>query len=203
VASTVKLVRVKEERCSNGELLEMEGTISSLQSPSKTFGLNSDKLFVHTVDNVTRFDDPLTSFDSLKVDQVVAVTAYPPQTTGGPLQAVEVALKDALDNVPNAAVNVRGAISSLDSSKSTFIVAGIIFCYNCNGVTTQFNGLTPATLANGQFVEAHGTTLSDGISTALEVNQENDPRPSSCSDHGGHDDNDGENNNGEHKDGQH
>lgn len=208
VASKVKLVRVQEERCSDGELLEVEGTISSLQSSSKTFGLNSDKLFVHTVDNVTRFDDPLTSFDSLKVDQVVAVTARPPQTTGGPLQAVEVALKDALDNVPNAAVNVRGAISSLDSSQSTFIVAGITFCYNCNGVTTQFKGLTAATLANGQFVEVHGTTLSDGVSTALEVKKEGDPRPSSCSDHEGHDDNDREHNdenhnNGEHKDGRH
>ena len=125
-------------------------------------------------------------------DQMVAVTALPPQTTGGPLQAVEVALKDALDNLPNAAVNVRGAISSLDSSKSTFIVAGITFCYNCNGVTTQFEGLTVTTLANGQFVEVHGMALSNGVSTALEVEQEDDPRPSSCSDDEGRDDNEGE-----------
>ena len=188
VASRVKLVRLNEERCSNGELLEVEGTISSLLSQSKTFGLNSDKLFVHVLDNVTRFEDPLTSFDSLKVDQMVAVTALPPQTTGGPLQAVEVALKDALDTLPNAAVNVQGAMSSLDPSKSTFIVAGITFCYNCNGVTTQFEGLTATTLANGQFVEVHGMALSNGVSTALEVEQEDDPRPSSCSDDEGRDD---------------
>jgi hypothetical protein len=192
VASTVKLVRLNEKRCSNGELLDVEGTISSILSQSKTFGLNSDKLFVHVMDDVTRFDDPLASFDSLKVDQMVAVTALPPQTTGGPLQAVEVALKDPLDTLPNGAVNVRGAISLLDPSKSTFIVAGITFCYNCNGVTTQFEGLTAATLANGQFVEVDGMALSNGVSTALEVEQEDDPRPSSCSDKEGRDDKEGE-----------
>jgi len=185
VASTVKLVRTNDEHCSKGELLHVEGTISSLQPQSMTFGLNNDKLFVHIVDNVTRFDDPLTSFNSLTVGQLVDVTALPPQTTGGPLQAVEVDLEDALGN---GAIEVRGAISSLDTTMRTFIVAGITFCYNCNAVTTQFEGLSVATLANGQFVEVTGTTLSNGVSTALEVELENDPRPSSCSDDDGRDD---------------
>lgn len=200
VANTVKLVRLNDKHCSKGELLEVEGTISSLQPQSKTFGLNSDKLFVHAIDNLTRFDDPLTSFDSLKVDQLVEVTALPPQTTGGPLQAVEVELKDAVE-LKNALgttpSEVRGAISLLDTTNKTFIVAGITFCYNCNGVTTQFEGLTAATLANGQFVEVHGTVLSNGVSTALEVEQEGDPRPSSCSDHEGRDD-DREGNDSDH-----
>lgn len=186
VASTVKLVRVdNDEHCSKGELLEVQGTISSLQPQSMTFGLNNDKLFVHIVDNATRFDDPLTSFDSLKIGQMLEVTALPPLTTGGPLQAVEVDLEDALGN---AAMDVRGAISSLDTTKGTFVVAGITFCYNCNTVTTQFEGLSAATLANGQFVEVTGTALSNGISTALEVGQETDLRPSSCSDDEGRDD---------------
>lgn len=185
VASTVKLVRLNDERCSKGELLDVDGTISSLQPQSKTFGLNSDKLFVHVIDNLTRFDDPLTSFDSLKVGQLVDVTALPPQTTGGPVQAVEVDLKEALGNAP---IDVQGAISSLDTTNKTFVVAGITFCYNCNTVTTEFEGLTAATLANGQFVEVHGTALSNGVSTALEVELEDDPRPSSCSDHEGRDD---------------
>jgi hypothetical protein len=189
VASTVKLVRLNHEHCAEDELLDVEGTISSLQPQSKTFGLNSDKLFVHVLDNLTRFDDPLTSFDSLNVGQLVDVTALPPQTTGGPLQAVEVDLTDALGNAPS---DVRGAISSLDTTNKTFIVAGITFCYNCNGVTTQFEGLTATTLANGQFVEVHGTALSNGVSTALEVELEDDPRPSSCSDHEGRDDDDGQ-----------
>jgi hypothetical protein len=187
VASTVKLVRLNHEHCSKGELLDVEGTISSLQPQSKTFGLNSDKLFVHVIDNLTRFDDPLTSFASLNVGQLVDVTALPPQTTGGPLQAVEVDIEDALGNAPS---EVRGTVSSLDTTNKTFIVAGITFCYNCNGVTTQFEGLTATTLANGQFVEVHGTALSNGVSTALEVELEDDPRPSSCSDHEGRDDDD-------------
>ena len=193
VASTVKLVRLNHEHCSEDELLNVEGTISSLQPQSKTFGLNSDKLFVHVIDNLTRFGDPLTSFDSLTVGQLVDVTGLLPQTTGGPLQAVEVDLTDALGNAPS---DVRGAISSLDTTNKTFIVAGITFCYNCNGVTTQFEGLT--TLANGQFVEVHGTALSNGVSTALEVEQEDDPRPSSCSDHEGRDD-DGEGHDSDHR----
>lgn len=185
VASVVKLVRINEERCSKGELLEVEGTISSLQPQSKTFGLNNDTLFVHIMDNVTRFDEPLKSFDALKVGQLVDVTALPPLTTGGPLQAVEVDLDDAQGN---AATEVRGAISSLDTPKGTFIVAGITFCYNCNTVTTQFKGLTATTLANGQFVEVNGTALSNGVSTALKVELETDLRPSSCSDDEGRDD---------------
>ena len=187
VASTVKLVRLHEKHCSKGELLDVEGTISTLLPESKTIGLNNDTLFIHVIDNLTRFDDPLTSFDSLTVGQLVEVTALPPQTTGGPLQAVEVDLNEASGTAP---IEVRGAISSLDTTNKTFIVAGITFCYNCNSVTTQLDGLT--TLANGQFVEVHGTALSNGVSTALEVALEADPRPSSCSDHEGHDDDDGE-----------
>lgn len=183
VAGRVKLVRVKDEHCSKGDLLEVAGTISSLQPQTKTFGLNNDTLFVQAVDNLTRFDDPLSSFDSLKVGQLVDVTALPPQTAGGPLQAVEVDLEDALDM---AAIEVRGAIASLDTTKGTFVVAGITFCYNCNTVTTEFEGgLSPA---NGRFVEVTGTALSNGVSTALEVELEDDPRPSSCSDHEGRDD---------------
>jgi hypothetical protein len=177
-----------EKHCSKGELLDVEGTISTLLPESKTIGLNNDTLFVHVIDNLTRFDDPLTSFDSLTVGQLVDVTALPPQTTGGPLQAVEVDLNEASGTAP---IEVRGAISSLDTTNKTFIVAGITFCYNCNSVTTQFDGLT--TLANGQFVEVHGTALSNGVSTALVVEREDDPRPSSCSDDEGRDD-DGEHN---------
>jgi hypothetical protein len=185
VASVVKLVRLNDGRCWKGELLDVEGAISSLQPQSKTFGLNNDKLFVQVIDNLTRFDDPLTSFDSLGVGQLVEATTLPPQITGGPLRAVEVDLKDALGNAP---IEVRGAISSLDATNKTFIVAGITFCYHCNGVTTQFEGLTDVTLANGQFVEVHGKALSNGVSTAVEVEREDDPRPSSCSDREGRDD---------------
>ena len=78
VASTVKLVRLHDKRCSKGELLDVEGTISTLIPESKTIGLNNDTLFVHVIDNLTRFDDPLTSFDSLTVGQLVDVTALPP-----------------------------------------------------------------------------------------------------------------------------
>ena len=182
VATTVKLVRLKDQQCSNGELVDVEGTISSLQPQFKTFGLNNDTLFVRVTDNLTRFDDSLTSFDSLKIGQVVDVTALPSQTTGGPLQAVEVDLQEATGN---AQVDVRGAISSLDTTNKTFIVAGITFCYNCNTVTTQFDGVTATTLANGHFVEVQGTARSNGVSTALEVEQTDDPRPSSCSDQEG------------------
>ena len=182
VASTVKLVRLHDKGCSKGELLDVEGKISTIIPESKTIGLNSDTLFIRVIDNQTRFDDPLTSFDSLTVGQLVEVTALPPQTTGGPLQAVEVALGEASGTAP---IEVRGAISSLDTTKMTFIVAGITFCYNCKGVATQFEGLTAETLANGQFVEVQGAAidLSTGFSTALKVALEADPRPSSCSDH--------------------
>ena len=111
---------------------------------------------------------------------------------------MEVELKDALGIAPSEVPSeVRGAISSLDTTSTlkTFIVAGITFCYNCNGVTTKLEGFTAAPLADGQFVEVHGTALIDGVSTALEVEKEDDPRPSSCSDHEGHDDErDGNNN---------
>jgi hypothetical protein len=200
VANAVKLVRAQDQRCSNGELLHVEGTISSLLPQSKTFGLNGDRIFVQALDDVTRFDDPLTSFDSLQVNQMVEMTALPPLAIGGPLRAVEIDLKNA---VGVGTIDVRGAISSLDTTNKTFVVAGITFCYNCNTVTTDFDGLTAETLANGQFVEVTGTALANGVSTALWVALEADPRPSSCSDQRGHDDDDGEHHDGEHHDGEH
>ena len=192
VAGAVKLVRIEDGRCSKGELLHVHGTISSIQPQSKTFvvnnGLNNDKWFVHVVDNVTRFDDPLTSFDSLTVGQLVEVTALRPLTTGGPLEAVEVEV-DLEDGTAKAPLEVRGVVSALDTTNKTFVVAGITFCYNCNTVTTEFEGgLTAATLANGQFVEVTATDVVNGVATALEVKRRDDPRPSSCSDHEGRDD---------------
>jgi hypothetical protein len=184
VADTVKLVRIEDGRCSKGELLHVHGTISSIQPQSKTFGLNKDTWFVHVVDNVTRFDDPLTSFDSLKLGQLVEVTALRPLTTGGPLEAVEVEV-DLEDGTATAPVEVRGVVSALDTTNKTFVVAGITFRYTG---TTEFEGGLTADKLNGQFVEVTATDVANGVATALEVEGRDDLRPSSCSDHEGRDD---------------
>src|SRR5207342_1671493 len=83
-ADRVRLVRVPEPP--TGQMLTIEGTISSLNPNSNTFGVNNDTVFVHVTDNVTRFEEPLTAFGSLQVGQVVDVTAFPPKTVGGPLE---------------------------------------------------------------------------------------------------------------------
>ena len=83
---------------------------------------------------------------------------------------------------------MRGVISSLNTSTHTFVVSGLTLCYDCGGTTTEFVGVTSTTLANGQFVKVLGTAPNGGISTALRVELEADPRPSSCSDGGGRDD---------------
>lgn len=139
--------------------------------------MNNDTVFVHVTDNVTRFEEPLTSFGSLQVGQLVDVTAFPPKTVGGPLEAIAIELAES----PAAAIEARGLISSLNQTNRTFVVAGIPFCYNCNGVITEFMDVTADTLANGQTVTVRGTAVVNGLSTALRIDRENDPLPMASS----------------------
>jgi len=182
VATSVKIIRVGEGEIMTGHVIKLEGTISSIQKNTEILGLNNDTVFVQVSDNITQFDDPLASFASLQVGQPVDVTAVPSKTTGGPIQALEVELEEAL---PPVAIGARGTVSSHDMTKETFVVAGITFCFNCHNVTTDFKG---ATLANGQFVEVQGTAISAGVSTAVTVGQEQAPTVSSTSEGTGTDD---------------
>ena len=170
-ADRVRLVRVPEPPA--GELLNIEGTISSLNPNSKTFGLNNDTVFVHATDDVTRFEEPLTSFNSLQAGQKLDVTAFPPKTVGGPLEAIAIELAEN----PATAIQARGLISSLNQTNHTFVVAGIPFCYDCNSVNTEFMDVTADTLANGQTAEVHGTAVVNGVSTAIRIDREDDPLP--------------------------
>src|SRR5574341_54528 len=54
----------------------------------------------------------------------------------------------------------------------SFTVACIPFCYHCNNVTTEVLDVTVETLAKGQEIEAHGTAIMNGASTASLVNRE-------------------------------
>lgn len=183
-ADRVKLVRFGNPDCANGELIRVTGTVFSPNSSTFTFGLTtaSGSVFVQA-DPATRYDEPLTDFSSLTVDRVIEVYALPPQRVGGPLRALLIDVAAAPGEI-----EVRGVISSLNTSTHTFVVSGLTLCYDCGGTTTEFVGVTSTTLANGQFVEVLGTAPNGGISTALRVELEADPRPSSCSDGGGRDD---------------
>ena len=174
-ADRVRLVRVPKPP--TGELLNIEGTISSLIPNSKTFGMNNDTVFVHVTDNVTRFEDPLTSFSSLQVGQTLEVTALQPKTVGGPLEALAIKLTET----PTETIEAHGQISSLDQTNRTFVVAGISFCYDCNAVNTEFIDVTAETLADGQTVRVLGTAVVNGLSTATRVDREQDPLPMAIS----------------------
>ena len=174
-ADRVRLVRVPKPP--TGELLSIEGTLSSLIPNSKTFGMNNDTVFVHVTDNVTRFEDPLSSFSSLEVGQTLEVTALLPKTVGGPLEALTIKLAET----PVVAIEAHGQISSLNQTNRTFVVAGISFCYDCNAVNTEFMDVTAETLADGQTVRVLGTAVVDGLSTATRVEREQDPLPMAIS----------------------
>jgi hypothetical protein len=75
-ADRVRLVRVPNPP--TGEQLTIEGTISSLNPNSKTFGVNNDTVFVHVKDDVTRFEEPLTSFSSSRWDKTWT-SQHPPK----------------------------------------------------------------------------------------------------------------------------
>lgn len=186
-AERVRLVRLGNADCANGEFIIVTGEVFGPNAATSTFGLTTANgpVFVK-VDAATRYDDPLTDFSSLTVGRMIEVYALPPQTVGGPLRAL---LID--EAAAPGEIDVRGVISNLNTSTNTFVVAGITFCYSaaCTGTTpTEFVGVTSTTLANGQFVEVLGTAPSGGNSTALRVELEVDPRPSSCSDDKGKDD---------------
>ena len=170
-ADRVRLVRVPEPP--TGGRLTIEGTISSLIPDSKTFGINNDTVFVHVTDGVTRFEEPLTSFSSLQVGQNIILTAFPPKTVGGPLEAIAI---EQAEN-PSTAIQARGLISSLNPTNHTFVLAGIPFCYNCNSVSTEFMDVTADTLANGQTADVQGTAVVNGVSTAIRIDREDDPLP--------------------------
>lgn len=186
-ADRVTLARIGSANCANGEFIRVTGTVFGPDPSTSTFGLTTANGLVFVkVDPATRFDDPLTDFSSLTVGRMIEVFALPPQTVGGPLRAL------LIDEAATPGeIDVSGVISNLNTSTSTFVVAGITFCYSaaCTGTTpTEFVGVTSTTLANGQFVEVLGTASNNGTSTALRVELEVDPRPSSCSDDKGKDD---------------
>jgi len=184
-ADRVSLFRMGDVVCDKGELIRVTGEVFGPNASTSTFGLTttSGLVFVQ-VDQSTRYDEPLTDFGSLTVGRIIEVFALPPQTLGGPLRAVLIDEAAALGEI-----EARGVISNLDTGAKTFIVSGISFCYDCAGVTTEFVGFESTPLANGQFVEVLGTVPAPGgHSTALRVELETDPRPSSCRDGKGRDD---------------
>jgi hypothetical protein len=189
-ADRVVVFRSGKNGCDLGDVLRVTGTVFSPHAATSTFGLttaNNGIVFVQT-DGSTRFDEPFTGFGSLTTGSAVNVFALPPLTVGGPLRAL---LVD--EAAAPGTIEARGIVSNHDASAKTFVVSGITFCYSavCTGTTpTQFVGFGSVSLANGQFVEVRGTAPAapGGTSAALRVELEADPRPSSCSDGKGTDD---------------
>lgn len=187
-ADRVTLVRLGEGVCEKGEFIRVTGEVFSPNANTSTFGLATAAngvVFVQT-DAATQFDEPLTGFTSLVAGQFVNVFALPPNNVGGPLRAILVDTAAAAGEI-----EVRGVVSLLDTTKQTFVVSGITFCYSdiCTRSTpTEFVGAAP--IANGQFVEVLGKAPASagGLSPAVRVELESDPRPSSCSDGKGRDD---------------
>jgi hypothetical protein len=188
-ADRVRLVRLGDDHCTTGEFIHVQGTVFSPNAQTQTFGLTTTggiNLFVQVQDEVTRFDEPLTGFDSLTPGRIVDVFALPPVTPGTGLRAL---LID--EAAAPGQIEVRGVISSLNLSNQTFVVGGMTFCYDAGcdpDITTQFVGFTTLPPQIGQFVEILGEAQSPTVTRALRVELEQDPRPSSCSDGGGEDD---------------
>ncbi|HSA62537.1 MAG TPA: DUF5666 domain-containing protein [Nitrospiraceae bacterium] len=187
-ADRVRLIRLGNDHCTTGEFIHVQGKVFSPHAPTQTFGLTTTSgmnLFVQVQDSLTRFDEPLTNFDSLKDGMIVDVFALPPVTPGAGLRAV--LIDEAADM---GEIEIRGVVSSVDTANKKFVVAGITFCYDSGcvpSITTEFVGLTPPPQV-GQFVEILGAAQSISVTNALRVELEQDPRPSSCSDGNGEDD---------------
>jgi hypothetical protein len=181
-ADRLRLVRFPDRDCLKGELITAGGEIVSVDVQTQTFGIRlpdptNSLVFVQTVENVTRFDEPLTGFSSLTVGQVVSVIALPPKAVGGPLQALQVELAPA-----NGEIQVRGIVSGLDENAKTFLVAGIEFCYDCDGVITEFDDFTQSKpFDNGAFVEVLGKAQLNGLSAAIRVEGKEGPGAGVCS----------------------
>jgi Domain of unknown function (DUF5666) len=100
--------------------------------------------------------------------QAVTVLALPatlsmPNSGTWQLQAAQLRIQ----KLPAGDVDVSGSVSHLDAQAKTFTLGGLLVNYA--GAT-----LTPATttaIANGQYVQARGTTAADGslVATTLEV----------------------------------
>jgi hypothetical protein len=183
-ATRVKLERIPPGAALVGDQIEVRGAVSSLQPSSKLIGLSNDRLIVQ-VTEATRFEEPLTSFESIAIGQVLEVEVLLAQQSGAPPLALSVALTEREGLL---AVDTRGTVSGLDPGRKTFSIAGLVFCYDCRGVTTEFLGMTATDLGNGQFVEVAGTTLAGGMSAALKIEPREKPLFSSSNDNSGQDD---------------
>ena len=152
----------------------VEGPIDSMNPLGKSFVVLSQTVFVNAD---TEFDDSVPDrvadgqrqFDDLLVGDVVEVSGYHDST--GAVRATRIGIRSAVGDY-----EVKGEVSSLDTSVSTFQIGGLIVNYA--GATLEDFGTD--TLSNGDFVEARGSFAGNTL-TASTVQLE-DPQSSDVGD---------------------
>ncbi len=120
---------------------------------------------------VTEFDDddPLFSFDSLAVDDVVEVSGMTDAT--GALIATRIEREGTL-SLGSTEIEIKGFISDFDGVDS-FEIDGLSITFDPTGVTTELEDL-PGGVADGLFVEVEGVLEAADRVTATKVEAEHE-----------------------------
>lgn len=153
---------------------EIEGPIAS--DPVPTPGVPTQKTFevlgrtIRVDQNTTVFDDG-ASFEGLVRDQVVEVSGFVDDT--GTIRATRVQLEGLFPSVNE--VELRGSVENLMTNpdgSGLFDLGPITVRFDS---TTDFSGVTPQTLTDGDFVEVEGTLpVTDDEIDADEIKLEDD-----------------------------
>ena len=125
-----------------------------------------------TVTADTIFDSKvagITSPNLIQIGNIVEVSGYASST--GDVTATRIEVK-AASQAAGTVIEVKGIISNLDTTNSTFTLGGLTVDYS--GLTSANLPSTP--LADGQYVEVKSTTLFDGTGSlvASNIEQEDD-----------------------------
>jgi hypothetical protein len=140
-----------------GMLVTVQGTVNA----DGKIGMAKSIHYADLMEGVVTADAVgITSADLIQIGNIVEVSGYASST--GDITATRIEVK-AASQTAGTVIEVKGIISNLDTTNSTFTLGSL---------TVDYSGLTatnlPATpLADGQYVEVKSTTVFDGTGSLI------------------------------------
>ena len=124
---------------------DVEGPISAISSPGSVTVLGQSVV----VNGQTVFDNLPAGFSDLSIGNVIEVSGF--RNGSGAIVASRIERKSLVFN-PTAVVEVKGIVSNLNMTASTFTIGGLIVNYS--------HATAPVGLVNGVTVEVKGSVLT-------------------------------------------
>lgn len=141
----------------------MEGVVTAVAVGSDGTGTLTVMGQTVTLTADTVFDSKVTSItspDLIQVGNIVEVSGY--ASNSGEVTATRIEVK-AVSQAAGVVIEVKGVISNLDTTNSTFTIGGLTVDYS--GLTAAY--LPSVALSNGLYVEVRSATPFDGTGSLI------------------------------------